>query len=326
MPSFNAYTKAFGIAPAHTEIVMALEVTPPSVNNMLKMLEKKQLIARKPGVARAIELLLDPELIPAWEGRLPQSTTANVAASMKSRQWKLISTSLMENFVMDRKKQQAAKQKQAKARQLKARKKRLDAKNKILQHYQPNEPAFSSKIYRFKISLRDFEPAIWRRIEIPDVTLEDLHHLIQSAMGWENCHLHDFKIGGQSFVPSDVLERGLGFDDMKSYDNVTISSLVQEHGEKLSFLYDYDYGDGWSHNIKLEKLINEAEPDKHYPRCVDGENACPPEDIGGVWGYADFLEAINDPDDPQHDEMIEWHDQFDPTEFNPKTVSANSGA
>ena len=81
----HAYRKAFGVAPAHAEIVMALDVTPPSVNNMLKMLEKKQLIARNPGVARAIELLLDPELIPAWEGRLPQSTTANVTASVKSR-------------------------------------------------------------------------------------------------------------------------------------------------------------------------------------------------------------------------------------------------
>jgi len=81
----HAYMKAFGIAPAHAEIVMALDVTPPSVNNMLKMLEKKQLIARKPGVARAIELLLDPELIPPWEGRLPQSTIANVDASVKSR-------------------------------------------------------------------------------------------------------------------------------------------------------------------------------------------------------------------------------------------------
>ena len=98
--------------------------------------------------------------------------------------------------------------------------------------------------------------------------------------------------------------------------------MVKEHGEKLSFLYEYDFGDGWSHKVKLEKVLDEAEPDEHYPRCVDGENACPPEDVGGVWGYADLLEAINDPDHPQHEDMLEWHGEFDPTEFNPKTVSA----
>ena len=134
--------------------------------------------------------------------------------------------------------------------------------------------------------------------------------------------MHEFKIDSQSFVPSNVLEQGFSFGDLKSYDHVTIGSLVKEHGEKLSFLYDYDFGDGWSHNVKLEKVLDEAEPDTHYPRCVGGENACPPEDIGGVWGYADLLEAINDPDHPQHDDMIEWHGEFDPTEFNPKTVSA----
>ena len=223
---------------------------------------------------------------------------------------------------MDRKKQQSAKKKQAKTKQLKARKKRLEAKSKILQRVRPNQLTFSNNIYRFKISLLNFEPAIWRRIEIPDVTLEDLHYLIQSAMGWENAHMHEFKIDDQSFGPSDVLEQGFAFGDTKSYDNVTIGSLVKEHGEKLSFLYDYDFGDGWSHNVKLEKVLDEAEPGKHYPRCVDGENACPPEDIGGVWGYADLLEAINDPDHPQHEDMIEWHGKFDPTEFNPKTVSA----
>ena len=220
---------------------------------------------------------------------------------------------------MDRKKQKSKKQYQAKNKQLKARKRRLQAKSEILKNHQSNQLALTDHIYCLKISLQNFEPVIWRRIEVPDVSLDDLHYLIQSAMGWENCHLFGFNVAGQSYGPDP--ENDL-FGNNKSSCDFTISSLVNEHGGQLTFEYEYDFGDGWIHELKLEKVLDQAEPGKHYPRCTDGENACPPEDIGGVWGYSDFLEVISDPDHPDHEDKIEWHGEFDPAEFNPKTVSA----
>lgn len=84
----------------------------------------------------------------------------------------------------------------------------------------------------------------------------------------------------------------------------------------LSFIYEYDYGDGWEHTIQLEKVV-EAEAGARYPRCVDGARACPPEDIGGVWGFVGFVEAITDPKHQQHDEYLEWNGPFDPAQFDP---------
>jgi hypothetical protein len=97
-------------------------------------------------------------------------------------------------------------------------------------------------------------------------------------------------------------------------DKVVISEVLP--AAKTKMVYEYDFGDSWEHEVVLEK-ITQSEAGVHYPRCIAGENACPPEDIGGVWGYADFLEAINDPGHEQHEDMLDWvGGEFDPQEFD----------
>ena len=95
---------------------------------------------------------------------------------------------------------------------------------------------------------------------------------------------------------------------------VTLATLVR--GEKAKFLYEYDFGDSWDHELLVEKVLP-AEAEKRYPVCLTGKRACPPEDCGGIWGYASLLEAIRDPEHPEHDEMVEWvGDEFDPEAFD----------
>ena len=91
--------------------------------------------------------------------------------------------------------------------------------------------------------------------------------------------------------------------------------MVSEHGTKLCMGYEYDFGDGWQHEVILEK-VTESEPGIRYPRCTDGERACPPEDVGGVYGFADYVEAITNPNHNEHDEFLEWSGPFDPAEFD----------
>ncbi len=101
---------------------------------------------------------------------------------------------------------------------------------------------------------------------------------------------------------------------------VTLDTIVR--GERFKFIYEYDFGDGWEHEILIEKILP-PEEGKVYPVCLTGKRACPPEDCGGIWGYADFLEAIQDPKHPEHDEMLEWVDgEFDPVAFDPDEVNA----
>lgn len=90
----------------------------------------------------------------------------------------------------------------------------------------------------------------------------------------------------------------------------------------VRFLYEYDFGDSWEHTLRVEKILP-PEPGVHYPQCLAGKRACPPEDVGGVWGYQEFLAALADPDDPQHDEYLEWiGGEFDAETFDPGEVNA----
>jgi hypothetical protein len=167
-------------------------------------------------------------------------------------------------------------------------------------------------IYQLKITLKHVEPAIWRRIEVPDCTLEDLHYYIQAAMGWENCHLHQFVVGRQRFTDVETLD---GDSDDSDAAQTLISDIVPERSRKFRFEYEYDFGDGWRHEIAVERR---AAPEKgvKYPRCLAGERACPPEDCGGAWGYMDLLAAIADPDHERHDEYMEWCGSLNPDAFD----------
>jgi hypothetical protein len=142
-------------------------------------------------------------------------------------------------------------------------------------------------------------------------------------MGWEDCHLHQFIVRGESYGPSDPED---SLWDMEKHDEEGISlSQIVKMGKKTRFTYEYDFGDSWQHEIVLEKSL-EPERKVRYPRCVEGERACPPEDFGGVWGYAELREAIADPKNESHEEMLEWIDgEFDPETFSVDEVNKELG-
>ena len=164
------------------------------------------------------------------------------------------------------------------------------------------EDRSAGPIYQLKITLKDSRPPIWRRILVAgDVSLAKLHGILQIVMGWTDSHLHQFTIHGRDYgVPDRELDFG---HRTLSERRVRLFEVV--YGEKDRFLYEYDFGDSWTHQILVEKIIPKEEG-KHYPVCVAGKRACPPEDCGGIWGYENFLEAIKDAGHPEHEDMIEW--------------------
>lgn len=173
----------------------------------------------------------------------------------------------------------------------------------------------SGQIYQIKVTLKNSKPSIWRRIQVrSDATLGELHAIIQMAMGWTNSHLHQFIIGKRPNLVFIGAQDPYEDDDMADEDEIVISQVLP--ATKTKMVYEYDFGDSWEHELVVEKIM-QAEKGVHYPRCIAGENACPPEDVGGVWGYADFLKVINDPDHEEREEMLEWAGgDFDPQEFD----------
>ena len=180
----------------------------------------------------------------------------------------------------------------------------------------PRKAAAPGRVYLLKITLKDSKPPIWRRVEVADdITLAQLHQIIQVAMGWTDSHLHQFSLGRTDYgVPHP--DDGGEVRDERRYK---LNQLLTAPKQKLN--YEYDFGDSWTHELLLEQ-VREPEPGVTYPRCITGKRACPPEDCGGVWGYADFLEAIADPDHPEHDELLEWvGGEFDPAAFDVDEVN-----
>jgi hypothetical protein len=180
----------------------------------------------------------------------------------------------------------------------------------------------SDRLYQFKITLVESQPPIWRRIQVKNCTLDKLHEHIQTAMGWTNSHLHQFEIDGKRYGDPELLDDG--FEDFECVDSTVtkISEIIPNNGKQFRFLYEYDFGDGWEHEVLFEGCLK-AEKGGRYPLCVEGERACPPEDVGGVSGYAEFLKAIADPKHERYDEFVEWAGDFDPEEFDAaKTTKA----
>jgi hypothetical protein len=163
--------------------------------------------------------------------------------------------------------------------------------------------------YQLKILLRDSKPPIWRRFLIDDsTTLSKLHQAIQIIMGWTNSHLHQFIHNNEYYgLAEPDFDMGMEIIDESKY---AISQLLKK--EKQSITYEYDFGDNWEHVITLEK-ITPFDPKQQRPNCIKAKGACPPEDIGGVWGYSEFLEAMNDSNHPEHESFKEWiGGTFDP--------------
>lgn len=173
------------------------------------------------------------------------------------------------------------------------------------------KPATKAPIYQLKVTLRDTKPPIWRRVEVPGSTrLDHLHLMIQAAMGWYNCHLHSFTVGEETYGMYDD-ELDVDYEDERDY---RLQDVVRS--ESIKFMYTYDFGDNWEHDVLVEKITSPKAGAK-YPRCTDGARACPPEDVGSTCGYAEFLKAIRNPKHEEHDAMLEWvGGKFDPEAFD----------
>lgn len=171
-------------------------------------------------------------------------------------------------------------------------------------------------VFQFKITLLDIEPPIWRRIQTKDCTLDKFHEHIQAAIGWTNSHLHQFIINGAIHGDPELLCEGWA-DEETPIDSrrIKLSQLVPKSRKRFRFNYEYDFGDGWEHEILFEGFPP-AEKGLRYPVCIEGARACPPEDVGGACGYAEFLAAIADADHEEHESYLEWCDDFDPEKFN----------
>ena len=151
------------------------------------------------------------------------------------------------------------------------------------------------------------------------LTLEQLHDVLQSAMGWEDCHLHDFRIGQKRFGKPDPNDRLMGLPATGNERTVRLFTVLGKVGAKA--VYTYDFGDSWEHAIVVEKVLP-PEPELPYPVCVGGKLHGLPEDCGGIPGYYNLLEAIRDPAHDQHEEMLEWvGGDFDPEAFSVDDVN-----
>lgn len=171
-------------------------------------------------------------------------------------------------------------------------------------------------IYQLKITLKDIRPPVWRRLQVSaDIKLGKLHRVIQDAFGWTDSHLHAFTVAGETYGVPDPDFPG----ETRSERNVRLDSLV-DAGDRL--MYEYDFGDGWRHEILIEKVLP-AEAGARYPRCLAGARACPPEDYGGPPGYEHMLEVLREPRHPERPDTLEWLGvEFDPEAFDLDEVNA----
>jgi hypothetical protein len=175
-------------------------------------------------------------------------------------------------------------------------------------------------LFQLKITLKWSKPPIWRRVVArADMPLDRLHSLLQIAMGWTNSHLHQFILGRAFYGQPDPQSAGLGCE-MLNEKRYTAADLAP--AAKKKFIYEYDFGDGWQHEVKLEKILPPDLAFKH-PVCLAGENACPPEDCGGIPGYYNLLEILADPKHPEHADMKEWiGGEWDAESFDLNEVNA----
>jgi len=271
----HTYTLLHRRPPSHAEMVEFFRVTPPSVVSMLNRLQSRGLIAREPGVARSVRVLLAPGELPPLVG---PDEVAPAGPQPPAPDIGLDDASFYEDL---------------------------------------------APIYQLRIDLDGTRPPIWRRVLVPAyITFGDLNVVVESAMGWGGYHLHMFTAAGWYIGAPDPNIPG-GMDDILDEDLELVSDYLTELGDRVKF--EYDFGDGWMHTIKLEK-ITAPDPKQHYPVCIKGRRACPPDDVGGTWGYKMFLDALGDPSHHDHDRMSEWiGGEFDAEAFDLGAANARLG-
>jgi hypothetical protein len=176
-------------------------------------------------------------------------------------------------------------------------------------------------VYRFKITIFNIKPAIWRRLEVPEnYTFWDFHVAIQDVMGWTDSHLHRFDVRDprthEKFEFSiPLFEEEIDF--IPDWEEKIANYFTMEN---RSVVYEYDFGDSWFHRILLEQ-IHPIEEKVKYPICLGGKRACPPEDCGGIGGYYNLLQILKEPTHEEYKSMKMWvGDDYDPEYFDPATV------
>jgi Plasmid pRiA4b ORF-3-like protein len=174
-------------------------------------------------------------------------------------------------------------------------------------------------VLRLRIELNDIDPVIWRRLLVPgSVSMAKLASMLIAAMGWTKFHLHEFKVGGVGGA-----SYGIDFDDVPEdqIDEKDVT-VLEALSDAKHFTFEYDFGDSWKHEVVIEDF-GWSYFGLKYAVCLDGDNACPPEDVGGVSMYAYFLEAISDPTHEEHQSYLDWvGGSFDPAEFNLANANA----
>ncbi|MEE9337037.1 MAG: plasmid pRiA4b ORF-3 family protein [Methylococcaceae bacterium] len=167
--------------------------------------------------------------------------------------------------------------------------------------------------YQLKVTLIGSKPPIWRTILVPsNMALSVFHIALQISMGWTNSHLHQFIADGVFY---DIKDDDFGMDmEIEDENKYQLHQLLKSEKEEIK--YEYDFGDGWEHKILLEKILP-FDKDTQVTSCIKGKRACPPEDCGGVWGYQELIDTINDDKHPEYESMMEWLDgNFDPEAFD----------
>ena len=168
------------------------------------------------------------------------------------------------------------------------------------------------QVYPLKITLKYIDPPIWRRVQVPDCSLYELHQIIQRCFEWDNSHLWAFTIKKETYGDGD---------DEFAADDFQLSEFVNRRIKKISYLYDF--GDSWKHDIQIEKSLD-ADPLVQYPRCVAGDRTVPPEDCGGAWGYDSLVKSFENPTiGGRYEELREWFGaKFDPENFDLAAINA----
>ncbi len=178
-------------------------------------------------------------------------------------------------------------------------------------------------LYQFKVTLEDVFPPIWRQILVPEAySFWDLHVAIQDAMGWMDCHLHNFETRNPVTGASELI--GIPPDEPEGVMNELPgwNFYIKDYFTKDNriMVYSYDYGDGWEHRVEFEGILLKK-PDVRYPICIAGERSCPPEDCGGPYGYNRLLKILKDCKHPGYKTMKDWiREDFNSEEFDPKKV------
>jgi hypothetical protein len=180
----------------------------------------------------------------------------------------------------------------------------------------------AAPIHQLKVVLLGSKPVIWRRLQVPgNAPLGWLHAVLQTAMGWTNSHLHHFLTEDARYTDLRFVEdAGLGGPPDRDEQKARLSEIASQEG--ASFGYEYDFGDSWEHEITVERILPPGFGFAEAAHCLGGARACPPEDCGGIWGYAELLRVLKNPKHPEHRSMKDWLGRpfeagaFDPAHIN----------